>query len=306
MAGNEDRGRNRDGQTNQIDEFQRRLAETGYIAERSLAATLVLVKELQRPLLLEGEAGVGKTEIGRTLASIFDCPLIRLQCYEGLDVNTAVYEWNYQHQLLAIKSLEQGEFNPESADQHIFSDKYLLKRPLLQAISQPRAPVLLIDEIDRADDEFESYLLEVLSDFQITVPELGTLKATSTPYVVLTSNGTRELSDALRRRCVYHYVDYPDFAREMRIVNARLPGAGQRLSHQVVAFVQNLRRTGLRKNPGIAETLDWLAALTQLNIASLDEDPQTIKDSLACLLKTREDNETLGIAEIERLAAKVV
>ena len=291
MAGNEDRGRKRDGQTNQIDEFQRRLAETGYIAERSLAATLVLVKELQRPLLL---------------ASIFDCPLIRLQCYEGLDVNTAVYEWNYQHQLLAIKSLEQGEFNPESADQHIFSDKYLLKRPLLQAISQPRAPVLLIDEIDRADDEFESYLLEVLSDFQITVPELGTLKATSTPYVVLTSNGTRELSDALRRRCVYHYVDYPDFAREMRIVNARLPGAGQRLSHQVVAFVQNLRRTGLRKNPGIAETLDWLAALTQLNIASLDEDPQTIKDSLACLLKTREDNETLGIAEIERLAAKVV
>ncbi len=291
---------------NQINEFQQQLTEVGYIAERSLAASLVLMKELQRPLLLEGEAGVGKTDISRALSNVFDCPLIRLQCYEGLDVNTAVYEWNYQHQLLAIKLLEQGEFNPESADQQIFSEKYLLKRPLLQAITQLKSPVLLIDEIDRADEEFEAYLLEVLSDFQITVPELGTLKAISKPYVILTSNGTRELSDALRRRCLYHYVDYPDFSRELRIVNTRLPDVGLQLSRQVVGFVQNLRRIDLRKNPGVAETLDWAASLVCLNISSLDDDIEAIKDSLVCLLKTREDSEALDSMEIERLVAKVI
>lgn len=293
-------------QHNQIDEFQHRLAEVGYIAERSLAASLVLMKELERPLLLEGAAGVGKTEISRALASVFDCPLIRLQCYEGLDVNAAVYEWNYQHQLLAIKLSEQGEYSAETADQQIFSEKYLLKRPLLQAITQPKAPVLLIDEIDRADEEFEAFLLEVLSDFQVTVPELGTMKATTRPSVILTSNGTRELSDALRRRCLYHYVDYPDFARELRIVNARQPDVGLQLSRQVVAFVQNLRRVELRKNPGVAETLDWAAALVRLNVSTLDDDPEVIKDSLVCLLKTREDSEALGVTEVERLVAKAI
>ena len=287
-------------------DFQQRLAEAGYIAERSLAATLALFTELQRPLLLEGEAGVGKTEIARVLAKVFDCPLIRLQCYEGLDVNAAVYEWNYQHQLLAIKMLEQGKVNPDSAEHQIFSDKYLLKRPLLQAITQPVPPVLLIDEIDRADEEFEAYLLEVLSDFQISVPELGTIIARSKPYVVLTSNGTRELSDALRRRCLYYYVEYPEFDKELRIVNTRLPEIGPQLARQVVAFVQDLRKTELRKNPGIAETLDWAAALMRLNVSTLDGDIEAVMDSLVCLLKTREDSEGLTQGEVERLVARAV
>ena len=287
-------------------DFQRRLAEAGYIAERSLAATLALFTELQRPLLLEGDAGVGKTEIARVLAKVFDCPLIRLQCYEGLDVNAAVYEWNYQHQLLAIKMLEQGKVNPESAEHQIFSEKYLLKRPLLQAITQSIPPVLLIDEIDRADEEFEAYLLEVLSDFQVSVPELGTIKATTKPYVVLTSNATRELSDALRRRCLYYYVEYPEFDKELRIVNTRLPEVGPQLARQVVAFVQALRKTELRKNPGIAETLDWAAALMRLNVSTLDDDIEAVMDSLVCLLKTREDSEGLTQSEVERLVARAV
>lgn len=287
--------------SNRVSNFQARLAESGYIAERSLAATLVLFAELGRPLLLEGDAGVGKTEVARVLARVFDCSLIRLQCYEGLDVNSAVYEWNYQHQLLAIKLLEQGHYNPEDAEHQIFSDKYLLQRPLLQAIMQPEPPVLLIDEIDRADEEFEAYLLELLSDFQVTVPELGTIEARSRPYVVLTSNGTRELSDALRRRCLYHYVEYPDFDKELRIVNARIPEIGTQLASQVVAFVQALRRQQLRKNPGIAETLDWAAALMRLDVKRLDQDLDAIMDSLVCLLKTREDSEALSSAELERL-----
>ncbi|MGB5613190.1 MAG: MoxR family ATPase, partial [Sedimenticolaceae bacterium] len=274
---------------NRIAELQGRLADAGYIAERSLSATLLLFTDLQRPLLLEGDAGVGKTEIARVLAQVFDCPLIRLQCYEGLDVNAAVYEWNYQHQLLAIKLLEQGKINPDDAEQQIFSDKYLLQRPLLQAITQPKSPVLLIDEVDRADEEFEAYLLELLSDFQISVPELGTISAVTRPFVVLTSNGTRELSDALRRRCLYHYVEYPEFDKELRIVNARVPEIGPKLARQVVAFVQELRGLDLRKKPGIAETLDWAAALLRLEVPSLDADPQVVLDSLVCLLKTRED-----------------
>ncbi|MEB8432636.1 MoxR family ATPase [Cocleimonas sp. KMM 6892] len=292
--------------TNKINEFQSQLTDVGYICERSLASSLVLMKSLQRPILLEGEAGVGKTEISRALSEVFDCKLIRLQCYEGLDVNTAVYEWNYQRQMLAVKLLEQSEEQIDKTEQEIFSKKYLLERPLLKAITQQKPPVLLIDEIDRADEEFEAYLLEVLSDFQISIPELGTIEATSKPYVILTSNGTRELSDALRRRCLYHYVDYPDFARELRIVNTRVPDIGLQLSRQVVGFVQNLRRIDLQKNPGVAETLDWAASLLSLDISSLDDDIEAIKDSLVCLLKTREDSEALGSMEIERLVAKVI
>jgi MoxR-like ATPase len=290
----------------EIDAFEIQLSEVDYIADRSLASSLLLMKKLERPLLLEGEAGVGKTEISRALSNVFDCPLIRLQCYEGLDVNTTVYEWNYQHQLLAIKLMEQGDFNLEIADKQIFSEKYLLRRPLLQAISQAKAPVLLIDEIDRADEEFEAYLLEILSDFQVSIPELGTLKAVSKPYVILTSNGTRELSDALRRRCLYHYVDYPSFDRELRIVNTRLPNIGQQLSRQIVAFVESLRRIDLRKNPGVAETLDWAAALMCLDINSLDDNLDAIRDSLMCLLKTQEDREALDDVTIERMVGKAI
>jgi MoxR-like ATPase len=294
------------GGDKRIAELQGRLSGAGYIAERALSATLLLFTELQRPLLLEGDAGVGKTEIARVLAQVFDCPLIRLQCYEGLDVNAAVYEWNYQHQLLAIKLLEQGKIDPDSAEQQIFSKKYLLERPLLQAITQARPPVLLIDEIDRADEEFEAYLLELLSDFQVSVPELGTIAAVSRPYVVLTSNGTRELSDALRRRCLYHYVEYPSFDKELRIVNARVPEIGPQLARQVVAFVQELRRLDLRKKPGIAETLDWAAALLRLDVEGLDADSRTLMDSLVCLLKTREDSAQLDEVEVERLVARAV
>ena len=289
-----------------INAFQQRLTQAGYIAERSLAATLLLLTGLKRPLLLEGDAGVGKTEIGRVLSSVFDSPLIRLQCYEGLDVNAAVYEWNYQHQLLAIKLLERSKLSPESAEHQIFSEAYLLKRPLLQAITQERSPVLLIDEIDRADEEFEAYLLEVLSDFQISVPELGTIRATSRPYVILTSNGTRELSDALRRRCLYYYVEYPDFDKELRIVSTRLPEIGQQLARQVVAFVQALRRADLRKKPGIAETLDWAEALLRLKVDSLADNPQAVMDSLVCLLKTREDSEAMREDTVERMVARAV
>ena len=289
-----------------VTSLQARLAEAGYIAERSLSASLLLFTEMQRPLLLEGDAGVGKTEIAHVVARVFDCPLIRLQCYEGLDVNSAVYEWNYQHQLLSIKLLEQDRVSADDAEQAIFSKRFLLERPLLAAITQPQSPVLLIDEIDRADEEFEAYLLELLSDFQVSIPELGTITATSKPYVVITSNGTRELSDALRRRCFYHYVDYPEFDKELRIVNARLPEAGPQLSRQVVAFVQDLRKLDLRKKPGVAETLDWAAALLKLGINSLDAEPQLLLDTLVCLLKTREDSIRLESFEVERLVARAL
>jgi MoxR-like ATPase len=289
-----------------VSRFQARLVDAGYITERSLASTLVLFSELGRPLLLEGDAGVGKTEVARILSRVFGCRLIRLQCYEGLDVNAAVYEWNYQHQLLAIKLLEQGRYDPADAEEHIFSRRYLLERPLLQAITQPEPPVLLIDEIDRADEEFEAFLLELLSEFQVTVPELGTIEAKSRPYVVLTSNGTRELSDALRRRCLYHYVEYPDFDKELRIVNARVPDIGPRLARQLVELVQGLRKADLRKSPGIAETLDWAAALLRLEVKSLDQDHDAVMDSLVCLLKTREDAQAVTKAEVERLIARAV
>jgi MoxR-like ATPase len=283
--------------------FQQRLEKAGYIAEPSLAATLLLFTELKRPLLLEGDAGVGKTEVAKALAQTFGAPLIRLQCYEGLDANTAVYEWNYQRQLLAIK-IDEGE-GKSSADKerHIFSESFLLKRPLLQAITQAQSPVLLIDEIDRADEEFEAYLLEVLSDFQISIPELGTIKASSIPYVVLTSNATRELSDALRRRCLYYYVDYPSLEKERRIIHSRMPQIGERLAGQVVGFMQALRSMELRKKPGISETLDWVAALLRVNINKLDDDPALIMQTLVCLLKTREDRDAMTPDVVQRLVA---
>ena len=282
-----------------------RFAAIGFIADPQLAMAVGLMRTLQRPLLLEGDAGVGKTEVAKALAAVIEAPLIRLQCYEGLDVNAAVYEWNYQRQLLAIKIWEQDSRSSEEKEQHVFDPAFLLKRPLLQAISLPEPPVLLIDEIDRADEAFEAYLLEVLSDFQVSIPELGTVKATSIPQVVLTSNATRELSDALRRRCLYHYVDYPSEDKELRIVLARVPGIATALAQQIVRFVQALRREELRKKPGIAETLDWAAALLGLGVKDLRDDPEALHATLLCLLKTRQDRETMPADMAERLAAKL-
>jgi len=282
-----------------VSNLQDDLLRAEYVADQSLSSTLLLMTRLQRPLLVEGDAGVGKTEIARALSRTFDCPLIRLQCYEGLDVNSAVYEWNYQHQLLSIK-IQEGK-NLSTSDKHIFSQDFLLKRPLLEAISLPQSPVLLIDEIDRADEEFEAFLLEVLSDFQISIPELGTITATSIPHVILTSNGTRELSDALRRRCLYYYVDYPDFEKELRIVRKRLPDINRQLSSQIVECIQSFRKMDLRKKPGIGETLDWAAALIQLDVENLNNDPELIMGSLVCVLKTREDRDQVTNDVLEQL-----
>src|SRR6267143_6175961 len=244
-----------------------RLAAVGYVADRDIAMALWLMDYLKRPLLLEGEAGVGKTEVAKSLAAVHEAELIRLQCYEGLDQNAALYEWNYQRQLLAIKARE-GE-NADAIEEHIFSERYLLERPLLAAIRRDKPPVLLVDEVDRADEEFEAFLLELLSDFQLSIPELGTIKATSIPRVVLTSNGTRELSDALRRRCLYHYVDFPDVDREAKIILVRIPGIDTALALQVARMVENIRKEELRKVPGVAETLDWAAALVGLGVQDL-------------------------------------
>ncbi|MCZ6577890.1 MAG: MoxR family ATPase [Gammaproteobacteria bacterium] len=286
-----------------VSNLQDDLLRAEYVADQSLSSTLLLMTRLQRPLLVEGDAGVGKTEIARALSRTFDCPLIRLQCYEGLDVNSAVYEWNYQHQLLSIKIQESQ--NLSTTDKDIFSPEFLLKRPLLEAISLPQSPVLLIDEIDRADEEFEAFLLEVLSDFQISIPELGTITATSIPHVILTSNGTRELSDALRRRCLYYYVDYPDFEKELRIVRKRLPDINRQLSSQIVECIQSFRKMDLRKKPGIGETLDWAAALIQLDVENLNNDPELIMGSLVCVLKTREDRDQVTNDVLEQLVMNV-
>lgn len=279
--------------------------DVGYIADHQLATAVSLMERLNRPLLLEGDAGVGKTEVAKALSAALECPLIRLQCYEGLDAYSAVYEWNYQSQLLAIKIMEDAPLSVEEKGQHIFDRKFLLERPLLQAISMAQRPVLLIDEIDRADEEFEAYLMEVLSDYQVSIPELGTITAQSIPYVILTSNATRELSDALRRRCLYHYVDYPSPDKELRILNARLPEIDQALAGQIVHFVQALRREDLNKKPGIAETLDWAAALVGIGISELNDDPQAVHDTLLCLLKTREDQAMIPLEVAERLIGKV-
>jgi MoxR-like ATPase len=283
-------------------EIQAALERIGYIADSGLATALSMMCLLGRPLLVEGEAGVGKTELAKAIAEATDQRLIRLQCYEGLDASSAVYEWNYQRQILAIRLLEGEAASTEDKENHIFSESFLLKRPLLEAISQDTPAVLLIDEIDRADEEFEAYLLEVLSDFQITIPEFGTIRATSIPQVILTSNATRELSSALRRRCLYHYIAFPDAATELRIIQARFAGISSALAGQIVHFVQRLRAEDLRKKPGIAETLDWVVALTGLNMPNLQDEPETVHQTLLCLLKTREDREAIPIEVFERLA----
>ncbi len=264
-----------------------RLARTGYIADRDLSVALWMMDYLKRPLLIEGEAGVGKTEVAKALAAVHETELIRLQCHEGLDASAALYEWNYQRQLLAIKARE-GEA-AEAVEAHIFSESYLLERPLLAAIRRERSPVLLIDEIDRADEEFEAFLLEILSDWQVTVPELGTIKATSIPRVVLTSNGVRDLSDALRRRCLYHHLDFPDVDREAAILRARLPDIDAALAAQIARMMAALRKEELRKVPGVAETLDWAATLAGLGVADLAAEPETVHATLIALLKTHED-----------------
>jgi MoxR-like ATPase len=283
-------------------DLQSRLAACGYVADRSLAVTLLLMERIGRPLLIEGDPGVGKTEVAKALARVKATRLIRLQCYEGLDTYNALYEWNYQRQLLAIKRAEGSAAAVE--DDALFSDKYLLKRPLLEALMEAVPPVLLIDEIDRADAAFEAFLLELLSDYQVSIPEMGTVTARSIPLVVLTSNGTRELSDALRRRCLYYFLDYPSFEKELAILQMRLPEVPARLAGQIVEFAQSLRRLDLRKKPGIAETLDWAAALLGLGVSTLDEaGAERICDSLTALLKTREDVAALDKLAIARLVA---
>jgi len=284
--------------------WQHDLARAGYIAEPGLVAALLLMQDLGRPLLLEGDAGVGKTEVAKVLAALRHTRLIRLQCYEGLDAHAAMYEWNYQRQLLAIKLLEHDERGIAQKEQDIFSERYLLKRPLLEAISCDQPPVLLIDEIDRADEAFEAYLLELLSDFQLSIPELGTVHAVSRPAVVITSNGTRELSDALRRRCLYQYINYPDYDKELAIVRKKAPEAAAQLAQQIVAFVQGVRRMELQKKPGIAETLDWTAALLRLGISAIEVDGvDRIMETLSALIKTREDRAAFPRAVVARLAA---
>jgi MoxR-like ATPase len=272
-----------------IDDLLALLERQRYIADRGLATSIYLALKLQRPLLLEGEAGVGKTDVAKVLASGLETDLIRLQCYEGLDVSHAVYEWNYARQLLEIRLMEaSGAVDRGKAAIELFGEEFLIKRPLLQALSsRQRPPVLLIDELDRADEEFEGYLLELLADFQITIPELGTIRATTPPVVIITSNRTRELHDALKRRCLYCWIDYPDFEKELRIVTMKVPHAPVRLAEQVTAFIQELRTTELYKTAGVSETLDWMAALVALDRQELD--PATIEQTLGILLKNQED-----------------
>ena len=265
------------------------LKQNRYITDQSLATVVYLSYHLHKPIFLEGEPGVGKTEVALVLAELLATKLIRLQCYEGLDAGSALYEWNYPKQLLRIKMDEQCSQSPEEIGQVIYTEPYLIKRPLLEAImsAQGNTPVLLIDELDRADEEFEAFLLEVLSDFQVSIPEIGTLKATHKPMVVITSNRTREIHDALKRRCLFHWIDYPDLDKELKIIQARLPDIGEPLAHQVAIFMQNIRRQDLLKKPGISETLDWAEALLKLNRKVLDE--ETVEITLGCILKYRED-----------------
>jgi MoxR-like ATPase len=282
------------------------LAKADYIADRSLATVLYLALRMGRPLFLEGEAGVGKTEIAKVLSASLGRRLIRLQCYEGLDISSAVYEWNYGAQMIAIRLAEAaGEGDRTRTEHDVFSERFLIKRPLLQAL-EPNAegpPVLLIDEIDRTDEAFEAFLLEVLADFQVTIPELGTVKAAEPPIVLVTSNRTREVHDALKRRCLYHWVGYPNAERELKILRAKVPGIAKKLSEQVVAFVQALRKEDLFKSPGVAETLDWAGALTELDVVALD--PATVSDTLGALLKYQDDIARLDGTKVKALLDEV-
>jgi len=284
-----------------IEEVQRLMEAQSYIADRALATTLFLAIKLEKPIFLEGEAGVGKTEVAKVLARILQSRLIRLQCYEGLDANTSLYEWNYSKQMLKIKLEEGGGRSRDELEHIIFGEEFLLKRPLLDAIMSDGAapPVLLIDEVDRSDEEFEAFLLEVLSDFQITIPEIGTIKAERRPFVILTSNRTREIHDALKRRCLYLWLDYPTFEKEYQIVRAKIPGIQQALAEQICSFMQKLRQINFYKRPGIAETLDWAQALLHLNQAGLV--PETIRDTVGCILKYHEDVEKFKRDEMERV-----
>jgi MoxR-like ATPase len=289
-----------------IEDTLKLLAGASYLADRSLATVLFLALKMGRPLFLEGEAGVGKTEIAKVLAETLGRRLIRLQCYEGLDVAASVYEWNYAAQMIAIRAAEaEGEHDRERIEHDVFAERFLIKRPLLQAIEPDPAgaPVLLIDELDRSDEAFEAFLLEVLADFQITIPELGTIKADRPPIVVITSNRTREIHDALKRRCLYHWVGYPSARRELEIVHAKVPGIGKRLSEQVVGFVQALRKQDLFKSPGVAETLDWATALSELDAVALD--PATVSDTLGVLLKYQDDIARLEGGKVKELLDQV-
>jgi len=287
-------------QIKNIDDLIAAFERLGYVTDRALATSVYLVIQLHKPLLIEGHAGLGKTEVAKVLAAMLGTRLIRLQCYEGLDVNSAIYEWNYQKQLLAIKIEEKTQQSVEEKEKHIFGKEFLLERPLLQSILEENAsPVLLVDEIDRADEAFEAFLLELLSDFQITVPEMGTIKARHIPYVILTSNRMRELSDALKRRCFYHWIDYPSFEKELKIVRTRLPGVEEELGSQVVRFIQAARQLDLAKPPGVTETLD--CALSVMSLGKNKLDAQTADENLGCVTKSMEDTAKLKASGIERL-----
>ena len=287
-----------------VGEIVQSLEAASYIADPSIGTALFMAQQLGRPLLIEGRAGVGKTEIAKVMAEILEARLIRLQCYEGLDVNTSLYEWNYPRQLLHIK-LEEGTGKAsQDREREIFGREFLLERPLLAALSEPEgAPVLLIDEIDRADEEFEAFLLEILSDYQATIPELGTIKAVHIPLVILTSNRTRELSDALRRRCLYLWIDYPEFDRELRIVRAKVPGIGERLARQVVRFVEDVRGLDLEKSPGVSETLDWARALLIMSYESIDR--EAVEVTVGALLKDADDLEDFRSGALDKILARV-
>ena len=285
-----------------IDDVQNKLSEKGYVCSRALATVVFLSLKLGRPLFLEGEAGVGKTEIAKAMAAVLGRKLIRLQCYEGLDASSAVYEWNFPAQMVAIRTTEAaGGSNKDALQTELFSDQYLIKRPLLEAMQpdQNGAPILLIDELDRTDEPFEAFLLEALSDFQVTIPELGTIKAPEPPIVILTSNRTREVHDALKRRCLYHWVDYPNFEREVSILNARAPEVSQALSEEVIAFVQALRTEDLFKKPGVAESIDWAKCLLALDVVSLS--PEVISDTLGAVLKYQDDIAKIQGSEAKRI-----
>ncbi|MER9357210.1 MULTISPECIES: MoxR family ATPase [unclassified Mesorhizobium] len=289
-----------------IDETLDLLTGADYVADRSLATVLFLSLRMQRPLFLEGEAGVGKTEIAKVLAQALGRRLIRLQCYEGLDVSSAVYEWNYAAQMIEIRMEEAaGKVDRSDMERNVFSEKYLIRRPVLDALTGKAgaAPVFLIDELDRTDEAFEAFLLEILSDFQVTVPELGTIKAEEPPIVIITTNRTREIHDALKRRCLYHWVDYPNAERELEIVRRKVPQANSRLSAEVVSFIQKLRRVELFKAPGVAETIDWAGALTELDKVALD--PETVSDTIGVLLKYQDDIARIGAGEGRRILDEV-